>query len=55
MPSSSPPSAAGGVLVAIGAIGGAAIGFIVRQPTLWFLGGITVGALAAIAIWWRGR
>ena len=47
--------AAGGVLLALGAIGGATIGFVLRQPTLWFLGGIGVGGLAALAIWWRGR
>lgn len=48
-------SAAGGVLVALGAVGGAAAGFALGQPTLWFLGGLSAGALAALAIWWRGR
>lgn len=47
--------AAGGVLLALGAIGGAAIGFVERQPTIWFLGGVTLGGLAALLIWWRGR
>jgi len=49
------PSAAGGALIALGAIGGAAVGFVLRQPTLWFLAGVTGGGLAALAIWWRGR
>lgn len=49
------PSAAGGVLLAAGAIGGAAIGFVVRQPTLWFLAGIALGGLGALLLWWRGR
>lgn len=48
-------SAAGGSLVALGAIGGATIGFVLRQPTLWFLGGVGLGTIAALAIWWRGR
>lgn len=49
------PSAAGGVLLAIGAIGGAVIGFVLRQPTAWFLGGIAAGGAAALLVWWRDR
>ncbi len=49
------PAAAGGVFLMLGAIGGAAIGFVLRQPTLWFFGGLTAGTLAALAVWWRGR
>lgn len=48
-------SAAGGVLLAAGAIGGAVIGFVLRQPTLWFLTGLALGAVAALLIWWRDR
>lgn len=48
-------SSAGGSLIALGAIGGAATGFILRQPTLWFLAGLSLGTLAALLIWWRGR
>ena len=48
-------SAAGGFLVAAGAMGGATIGFVLRQPTLWFLGGIALGTAGALLIWWRGR
>ena len=49
------PSAAGGALLALGAIGGATVGFILRQPTLWFLGGLTAGAIGALLLWWRER
>ncbi len=49
------PSAAGGFLVAFGAMAGAAIGFVLRQPTLWFLGGIGLGIVAALLIWSRDR
>ena len=48
-------SPAGGSLIALGAIGGAALGFVMRQPTLYFLAGVTLGTLAALLIWWRGR
>lgn len=48
-------SSAGGSLVALGAIGGAALGFVLRQPTLYFLSGLSLGILAALLIWWRGR
>lgn len=47
------PSAAGGVFVALGAIGGAATGFVLGQPTLWFLGGTAAGIFAALLTWWR--
>ncbi|TPG12625.1 hypothetical protein [Sphingomonas oligophenolica] len=54
--SPTPPSPpAGGVLIMIGALGGAAIGFAVGQATPGFLIGITLGILAALAIWWRHR
>ena len=49
------PSAAGGALLALGAIGGAAVGFVLGQPTIWFLGGITAGGLGALSLWWRDR
>lgn len=47
--------AAGGIFLTLGAIGGAALGFVVRQPTLWFLGGLALGGLLALLVWWRGR
>ena len=46
---------AGGAPIALGAIGGAAIGFVRHQPTVWLLGGLAVGALIALLIWWWGR
>jgi hypothetical protein len=49
------PSSAGGALLALGAVGGAAIGFVLRQPTAWFLAGLAAGTLAALLVWLRGR
>jgi hypothetical protein len=47
--------AAGGAPIALGSILGAAIGFVIRQPTICFLAGFTLGCLVALLIWWRGR
>lgn len=49
------PSAAGGFPLALGAIGGAATGFAVGQPTLWLLGGTAAGVAVALLVWWRSR
>lgn len=49
----SPP--AGGALIALGALLGAGIGFAVGQATPGFLIGLTLGVLAAVVIWRRGR
>lgn len=49
------PSAAGGVLIAIGAIGGAVIGVARQQPTLGLVVGIAIGAALAVLIWLRDR
>ena len=54
MPAPRSPSA-GGAPIALGAIGGAAIGFVQRQPTIWFLAGLGLGIVVALLIWWRGR
>lgn len=54
MPAHRPP-AAGGLPLALGAVGGAALGFVLGQPTLLFLAGLALGALVALLIWWRGR
>ena len=48
-PSRSP--IAGGVLIALGAVGGAIVGLIVRQPTGCFLIGTAAGVGMAVAIW----
>jgi hypothetical protein len=53
--SSPPPTAAGGVLVALGSILGAAAGFAVGEATAGFLIGLGLGAVAALLIWWRDR
>jgi hypothetical protein len=48
-PSRSP--VAGGALIALGAIGGAVVGFILYQPTEGFLVGTAAGIGMAVAIW----
>lgn len=48
-PSRSP--VAGGALIALGAVGGALVGFIIRQPTEAFLVGTAAGIGMAVAIW----
>ncbi|MEI5686986.1 MULTISPECIES: hypothetical protein [Sphingomonas] len=48
-----PPSAAGGILVAICSIGGAIVGLIQGQVTIGFLAGLAIGAAGAIAVWLR--
>ena len=53
MASSSPP--AGGALIALGALGGAAIGFFLGQATPGFLIGLALGVVASLLIWYRGR
>ncbi len=51
----SPTPAAGGVLIALGAIVGAAVGLSMDQPTPGFLIGTAIGVVLALLIWWRGR
>lgn len=46
---------AGGFPIAAGALGGTAIGLYAGQPTIGFLAGIALGAVIAVAIWWRER
>ncbi len=55
LPPHKDPSAAGGFLVAIGMLGGAAIGFAIGQATPGFLVGTGVGVLAAVLVWVRDR
>lgn len=55
MTNSSPPSAAGGVLVALGSMLGAAAGFAIGEATAGFLIGLGLGAVGALLIWWRDR
>ena len=49
----SSPSA-GGALIALGAIGGAAIGFGFGEATPGFLIGLALGMVASLGIWWSG-
>jgi len=48
-PSRSP--AAGGALIAFGAMGGAAVGFVLGEATPGFLIGTAIGIGLAVAIW----
>ena len=50
-----PPPAAGGFLIMLGALGGAAIGFTRGEATPGFLIGIALGTAAAVAIWLLDR
>ncbi|WP_174292197.1 hypothetical protein [Sphingomonas bacterium] len=52
MASSSPP--AGGALIALGTLAGAAVGFLVGEATPGFLIGLGLGVAASLGIWWRG-
>lgn len=51
----SPPPSAGGALIALGALGGAAIGFLFGQATPGFLIGLTLGIAASLLVWYRGH
>ena len=57
MASNPPPRSpvAGGSLIALGAIGGAAVGLALHQPTTGFLIGITTGVALAVVIWFFSR
>lgn len=50
-----PPSAAGGILIAICSIGGTVVGLIQGQVTIGFLAGLVIGSLGAVAVWLRDR
>ena len=43
------------IMGAFGAIGGAALGFAVGEPTFYLLAGLGIGIAAALLIWWRTR
>jgi hypothetical protein len=49
-----PSPSAGGALIALGAIVGAAIGFMLGEATPGMLIGLGIGVAASLAIWWRG-
>lgn len=50
-----PRTSAGGALIALGAIGGAGVGFLVGEATPGFLIGTGLGIAASLGIWWRER
>ena len=54
-PSSARASTAGGALIALGAIGGAAVGFLLGEATPGFLIGGGLGVAVSVAIWLRDR
>ncbi|GGB31654.1 hypothetical protein GCM10011380_21230 [Sphingomonas metalli] len=46
---------AGGPLVALGPLLGAAVGFAFGEATPGALAGLALGVGGAVLIWWRGR
>ncbi|WP_294196357.1 hypothetical protein [uncultured Sphingomonas sp.] len=46
---------AGGFPIAVGALGGTAIGLYAGQPSIGFLVGTAAGVALALLIWWRDR
>lgn len=50
-----PAPASGGVLVAIGMLAGAGVGFAIGQATPGFLVGTALGIVAALLVWVRDR
>ena len=48
-------SAAGGSLLALAVVGGAAIGIAMGQPTIGALAGLGVGVLLILITWLAGR
>ncbi|PZU10913.1 hypothetical protein [Sphingomonas sp.] len=50
-----PEPAAAGILLAIAILAGATIGMIAREPSAGVVGGVVVGALAAVLFWLRDR
>jgi hypothetical protein len=47
--------AAGGSAIALGSIGGTAIGLLYGEPTRGFLIGLALGVVIAVLLWWRNR
>ncbi|QQV78565.1 hypothetical protein H5J25_08085 [Sphingomonas aliaeris] len=54
-PNRTPGSQAGGFLIAVGALLGACIGFLIGQATPGFLIGSGTGIALAVVIWLRDR
>lgn len=49
------PNAAGGALIALFMLGGAAVGFALGQATPGFLIGTAIGVAVAVLVWLRDR
>lgn len=49
------PSAAGGALIALGALAGFVGGYVVREPVAGLVIGVATGIALAVAIWLRDR
>jgi uncharacterized membrane protein (UPF0136 family) len=45
------PSTAGGVLLALGALLGTAIGYVGYQPIIGLIAGLGTGTVLAVAVW----
>lgn len=45
----------GGIFIALGLIAGTVAGVVVGEPTAGLVGGLALGILAALAMWWRDR
>ncbi len=54
-PSPQRSGSAGGFLIAASLTVGTIIGLVVGQPSIGFLVGLGVGAVAAVALWLRDR
>jgi hypothetical protein len=52
---SSPPRLAGGIFIALGMLGGAIIGVVMRQPSAGMVIGFGIGAAIAAAVWFFDR
>ena len=50
-----PPRIAGGILLAVGILGGVAIGGALRQPSIGFLAGLAAGLLGLGVVWLAER
>lgn len=50
-----PGPQAGGFIIAVAILAGTIIGGLMGQPSIGLLAGLGLGAVAALAVWWRDR
>jgi len=55
MTQQTPPSRAGGCLIAAAILLGAGVGVVLRQPSIGILAGTGAGIALALLLWLRGR